>query len=59
MTVIQTVAVRQADSSYPDNSYEILSREIFHKVEAYSTFLNVPQRERQGADIINKYNNPF
>jgi hypothetical protein len=30
-------------------------RGIFHKVEAYSTFLNVPQLERQGAHIINKY----
>ena len=25
--------------------------EIFHKIEPYLTFLNIPQLERQGADI--------
>jgi hypothetical protein len=28
--------------------------EIFHKVEPYLTFLNIPQLERQGADIRSK-----
>jgi hypothetical protein len=28
--------------------------EIFRKIEPYSTFLNVPQLERQGADIQTK-----
>ena len=28
--------------------------EIFHKIEPYLTFLNIPQLERQGADIQTK-----
>ena len=32
----------------------IQRREIFRKVEPYLTFLNIPQLERQGADIQSK-----
>jgi len=31
--------------------HKIQRRQIFLKVEPYLTFLNIPQLERQGADI--------
>ena len=33
---------------------KIQKAEIFHKIEPYLTFLNIPQLERQGADIQSK-----
>ncbi len=33
--------------------------EVFHKVEPYLTFLNIPQLERQSADIQSKVEEVF
>jgi hypothetical protein len=38
----------------PTGEKKITKRQIFKKIEPYLTFLNVPQLERQGADLQTK-----